>query len=370
VSDRQQRRPHVVEGRLAVRELSLEERFVADRMNGERSIAELASATGVAAERVEQIVARLAAEGVVDPGGQAHLEPVPEVGSVRDLAALADLVERPADPELHAPAEPPTLQGLEDPPSAPALPTDDADDAEEDPAAAASELDHRKVYETRWHPLPLERRVDAAQRVTGSDLRALTFDPSPRVVAAILENATCGLDHVRMIALHHRTGTGLELVARRHDWLHDGLVERRLLRNPMLGEAVLGRIIAPKRLLATYKIAVDRDVPELSRMKCRGHLRQKWQSAPPDERADFLLRTEARCLLLMAGCTLDARTTAILCGRPINSAMFVQSIAKFGAAPPALLAHLVKQPFVRRNVPLKKMLLAHPNVPGDVKRSV
>jgi hypothetical protein len=128
--------------------------------------------------------------------------------------------------------------------------------------------------------------------------------------------------------------------------------------------------MGPKRLFPTYKIAIDRDIPELTRIKCRGFIRQKWQTAPSEERADLLLRTEGRCLILMTGCTFDAKTTAILCGRPINSVMFVQSIAKFGSSPPALLAHLFKQPFVRKNAPLKKMLLAHPNMPGDVKRSI
>ena len=99
-------------------------------------------------------------------------------------------------------------------------------------------------------------------------------------------------------------------------------------------------------------------------------IRPKWQQATPEERADLMTRTEARCLMVMTGCTFDAKTTGILCGRPINSAMFVQSVAKFGAAPPGLLAHLFKQPFVRKNPSLKKMLLAHPNMPGDIKRSI
>jgi hypothetical protein len=72
----------------------------------------------------------------------------------------------------------------------------------------------------------------------------------------------------------------------------------------------------------------------------------------------------------MTGCTFDAKTTQILCGRPYNSAIFIQNLAKFAATPPALLAHLMKQPFVRKSAPLKKLLLQHPNLPGDVKRRV
>lgn len=241
---------------------------------------------------------------------------------------------------------------------------------EDEVARAEAERNYRQVFEKRWHPMPVDQRIAGARVASGADLLALCFDPDPKVIAAILENGTVGLDHVRLVAFYHRTGTGLEIVARRQDWLRDALVERRLLRNPMLGEIVLGRIMGPKRLFATYRIAIDRDVPELTRVKCRGLVRTKWASAPSEERADLMMRTEARCLVLMTGCTFDAKTTAILCGRPINSAMFVQSVAKFGAAPPGLLAHLYRQPFVRKNPPLRKMLLAHPNMPGDVKRGV
>jgi hypothetical protein len=71
---------------------------------------------------------------------------------------------------------------------------------------------------------------------------------------------------------------------------------------------------------------------------------------------------------MMTGCTFDAKMTGILCGRPYNSVLFIQNLAKFSATPPALLAHLMKQPFVRKNIPLKRLLLQHPNMPGDVKR--
>ncbi|MBX3203633.1 MAG: hypothetical protein KF764_01130 [Labilithrix sp.] len=331
------------------------------------------------------------------------LEPAPalesglELGSSPDLEAVASLVERmparrtsdPELPEMHVALDAAALEAFgEAPDESPAEleevhETDAAPDdaASQDPAApvddeaaevarAVAERNYREVYEKRWHELTVDQRVAGARVAKGADLLALCFDADPRVIGAILENAGCGLDHVRLIAFHHRTGTGLEVMARRQDWLRDLLVERRLLRNPMIGEVVLGRVMGPKRLFPTYKIAIDRDIPELSRIKCRGFIRQKWQTAPSEERADLVLRTEGRCLIIMSGCTFDAKTTAIMCGRPINSVMFVQSIAKFGSSPPSLLAHLMKQPFVRKSPPLKKMLLAHPNMPGDVKRSV
>ncbi len=377
MDDMQRRRPRVVGPQVARLKLTREERFLIARIDGELSVEELVTATGLPPERLEHLVSKLAFDGAVDLG--------PELDPPTPLPRISAL-PRPLPP----PAPPPP------PPPAPPLPDAELDEAVEDvalepeaadesePAEAAAELDeaapedeasgaiaernYRQVYALRWGEHPVDVRAAAAPDVRGADLFALCFDPDPGVIARVIENATIGLDHVRLIAQYHRTGTGLEIVSRRAEWLRDLLVERRLLRNPMLGDVVLGRVMNPKRLLPTYKTAIDRDVPEGTRVKTRAFLRKKWQTAPPEERAELLQRTEGRCLILMTGCTFDAKTTGILCGRPINSVMFVQSLAKFGAAPPGLLAHLVKQPFVRKNAPLKKMLLAHPNMPGDVKR--
>ena len=243
-----------------------------------------------------------------------------------------------------------------------------ADAEEDDEAAVLKEQDYRKIYEARFHTLPVDARVGLAKLSHGPDLLALCLDADSRVIAGILENPSTGLQHVRLIAFYHRTGVGLEMVTRRQDFLRDLLVERRLLRNPMSGDTVLGRVMASKRLFQTYKIAIDRDVPELTRSKSRGHMRKKYQSAPSEERADLVLRTEGRCLIYMTGCAFDAKMTQILCGKPYNSVLFIQNLAKFSATPPGLLAHLMKQPFVRKHAPLKKLLLQHPNMPGEVKR--
>jgi hypothetical protein len=288
-------------------------------------------------------------------------DPISEVVPIATAGAHLDELEEVHDELEEVPAE---LEVVDD--DAPANAQADADENEE--ALALKEQDYRKIYEAQFHPLPVDARIGLAKIAHGSDLMALCLDADSRVIAAILENATTGLQHVRLIAFHHRTGTGLEMITRRNDFLKDMLVERRLLRNPQAGDTVLSRIFASKRVFQTYKIAIDRDVPELTRAKGRGFLRQKFQSAPSEERADLVIRTEARCLVLMTGCTFDAKTTSILCGRPYNSVLFIQNLAKFSATPPGLLAHLMKQPFVRKNLPLKKLLLQHPNMPGDVKR--
>jgi hypothetical protein len=407
--------------------LTPEEDFVLARCDGRLSVHDLVALTGMEETRIERIVTNLQARGAVqlepveassgylpDFGSAPALPNDGEMTSLADFAAVLGMdpsafapegarraVEQPVPEERvesrsnyppPATSEPP--EALVDPISevtkiAAAEHPDGADleaagdraeleevtdeeaaaNAEEsEEAAILNEQDYRKIYEAQFHPLTVDVRAGLAKTAHGADLLALCLDADARVIASILENPTIGLQHVRLIAFHHRTGVGLEMVTRRQDFLRDLLVERRLLRNPMAGDTVLQRVMASKRLFQTYKIAIDRDVPELTRSKSRGFMRQKYQSAPPEERADLVLRTEGRCLVYMTGCAFDAKMTGILCGRPYNSVLFIQNLAKFSATPPALLAHLMKQPFVRKHAPLKKLLLQHPNMPGDVKR--
>jgi hypothetical protein len=372
MSDLGGKKPKVQGDRIAGLRLSAEERFVIARIDGQLTVEDLVAVTGIEPARLETVLSKLASDGAVDLDAG-------DTTSMADLAAALGMDpgafrDEPARSAKKRSSRPPKKE--EEPAKEPEPEEQEQEQEQEqeeegnEEERALAERNYRQVYEARWHPLGIDQRVAAAKTVHGPDLLALAFDQDPRVIAALLENATVGLDHVRLIAFYHRTGTGLEMIARRHEWLRDFVVERRLMRNPMIGEIVLGRVMNPKPLFQTYKVAIDRDIPELTRVKCRGMIRPKWQKSAPEERADLLLRTEARCLTLMTGCNFDAKTTAILCGRPINSAVFVQSVAKFAASPPGLLAHLIKQPFVRKNMALKKMLLVHPNLPGDVKRNL
>ena len=404
--------------------LTPEEGFVLSRIDGQLTTKDLVALTGIDEGRIEQIVTKLANEGAVQLEGYESSQRLPDVPSDVTLPAdphsttsLADFAavlgmdptsfaadrSRPAleepieearvesrsnypppavtedsnpsleepiptlDPDVHGVTEEEAAAEAEPmpPPSDP-----DASEAvaEEDPNAAEATKNYRKLYQEKFHVLTTDMRVTIAHTAQGSDLFALCLDPEPRVIAAILENHTVGLDHVRMIAFHHRTGTGLEIMARRQDWLRDMQVERRLLRNPMSPEQVTARILNPKNLLVTYKMMVDREIPELTRTRIRGHFRKKWATAAPEDRAELMLRTEGRPLIYMSGCTVDARTTQIICGKVIASMLLIQNFAKFPATPPGILAHLMKQNFVRKNPGMRKLLLQHPNMPGEVKR--
>jgi hypothetical protein len=136
----------------------------------------------------------------------------------------------------------------------------------------------------------------------------------------------------------------------------------------MLNDGLMRRVCAQKRMADVYKLTIDRELPDKNRGFSRGILRQKFSQAQAEERAELVVSTEARCLSQLVGQTFDARTTAILCGRQYNSVLFIQNLARFPACPPALLAHLLKQPFVKRQPNLRKLLLQHPNVPTEMKR--
>ena len=230
------------------------------------------------------------------------------------------------------------------------------------------EVNFRRVYEARFRGLEVGQRQDAALHASGAELFALCLDPAPEVVAALLDNAHFGLDHARVVALHHKTPAGLEILARRAQLLRDSHVQRRLLQNLQTPENVLDRILRVKRLLDVYRLGIDRDLPERNRTRMRTRLRPCFMHAEPEERAALIIKTEGRCLVALSGCTFDGRTTQILCNQSFLSTLFIQNLARFPATPAALVQKLLRSPMVQRQPQLRTLLLRHANSGGDGKR--
>lgn len=227
----------------------------------------------------------------------------------------------------------------------------------------------RRIYETVYRHMTREQRLSAATSVNGDQLMALCLDAEPAIIYALLSNPRFGLAEARYVAFHHRTQTGLEMLTRNMMILKDSLVQRRLLRNPQLPDMLLNKIVNPKLLTDCYKIAIDREVPERSRIKTANLLRKKFTMAGGEEKAALVIKTEARCLVILAGCAFDAQTTQILCGRTSWTLLSIQNLARWSATPPQLLRTLLKLPIIRTNYGMKKMLIKHPNMPSDVKRA-
>ncbi len=329
-------------------DLTPEEGFVLSRVEGATDIRELVALTGLPEAHIERIVDRLAALGALS-AEHRNTEP-----PTRDEPAGATFEEQGASDALAPPGDD-LVEEVEAPEA-------------ESPEEASRARNYRQLYEAVFASMSADERVVHASVAAGSELLALCLDPDPKVIYAVVHNMLAGIEHARAIALWHRTPQGLDHISR--EAARDRMVERRLLKNPQLSETTLARLLGPKRLVEVYKSSIDRDLPERTRQKARGVLRQRWSTSQPEERVELLLSTEARCLILLTGCTIDARSVQILCGRSSFTTMFVTNIGRFGAAPPALLAHLSKQTMVRRNPALRKLILAHKNLPGDAKRSL
>jgi hypothetical protein len=340
--------------------LSPEEGFVLSRLDAPLSVRELVSLTGLDEARVVTIVQDLASQGALEmdaDGGAPSMQPSAPFSIPPDTESDRALAQAEADADA-ANAEP-----------APREAEEGDESPEETEQREVGEREYRKMYQDQFAGLDRDARVAAAETLGNPELFALCFDPEPQVIHALTKNPKCGLDHARMIAVHHRTHVGLDAIARRSDYLVDAQVQKRLLKNPQLPDAMLRRIVSPKLIMDVYKIAIDRENPEMARMKVRELLIKKFSLASADERAALVIKTDARCLQLLINCALDARATQILCGRQSYTILFIQNVARWPASPPALLTHLLKQNIVRNNMGLRKMILKHPNVPVETKRN-
>jgi hypothetical protein len=340
--------------------LNAEEGFVLSRLDGHTREKDLPALTGLPPDRLRDILARLVSQGALLPGAAP---PAPEphpVNTVRQGVdgPLLDVGDtEPLPPDVAAPEDSDDADGSDDE----AAPADDV------PEAVLG--DYRKLFETRLHPLPEDQRTALAHGAEDPELSALCFDPVPAVIKAVLENPRVGLAHARLIARHHRNPTGLEALVARAAFAADTGVRRFLVRNPQLPAALFRRLWAMRRLMEHHKLTVDRDVPEQTRRAARELLRQRFSTGPSEEKVELILNTEGRALGALVGMPVDGKTTSLLCGRTYRSPMLVQNIARWSAAPPALIAHLLKQELVRRQPQLRMMLARHPNAPADAKRA-
>jgi hypothetical protein len=304
--------------------LTPEEGFIASRLDGATDLRGLSQVTGLPPERIGTALEKLVSLGAVT---RVEVPPV-EVPPVE-----------PADGEVP--------------------------DGEQPEAADEPSGTHRQLYETSLGQLSAEERAAKARAAQEPELSALCFDPLPAVIHGLLENARFALPQARLVATHHRTPAGLEALAARAGLCADAGVRRALLRNPQLPASLLRRLQANRRLLEQHKLVVSRDVPEQTRRAARELLRTRFSTAEAEERVEVVVKTEGRCLSSLAGLPIDGKTSALLCSRTYTSTLLVQNISRWAAAPPALIAHLLKQELVRRSPALKLLLQRHPNAPAE-----
>jgi hypothetical protein len=298
--------------------LTPQDAYVLSRIDGATTVDELAMLTGLPEESLQATLVRLAREGAID-----------------------------APPTSDVPA-------IEAPPASEVS-------AVEDPTAAGAT--HRQLFETKLHALPVEVREARAATAVEPELSAFCFDPTPRVVRALLGNPRLGLAHARLVAAHHGNAVGLDALGEKVALLQDAEVQRLLLRNQQCSAPLVQRLLSRRRLAEVYQTSQSRELPERNRRTAMETLRRRFSETTSEEKVELILRTEGRVLAALSGLSLDGRAAVLLCARTISSVMLVENLARWPATPPTVVAHLLKQPMVVRMPQLRTALKRHPNCP-------
>ena len=289
--------------------LDVQQGFLLSRLDGVSGLEALEGMTGLEPERLRALLEELVALGAVLP------DP--------DRALVAP--EAKAAPEPEAP----------------------------DPEALGS---HRSLFEQRLQPLPPEQRAARVREAEEPELSAYCFDPLPEVIQELFRNPRAGLRHARLVAAQHRTTAGLTHLAGQAAFAADPGVRRALLQNPVLPGVVFRRLWAARRLQDPYLVAISREVPEQTRAMAREALKAGFAQRSAEEKVELILASEGRCLPLLGQVTVDGHTTQLLCRQTYHSTLILQNFARWSAAPPALIAHLLRQESVRRNPQLRGLL--------------
>jgi hypothetical protein len=316
------------------------EGFMVSRIDGATTVPDLAILAQQTPEQVSALLTRLVAEGALLAPPADEPVTAPPVVTVPSAAVAEPAGEEEEEPpeELDAPAP-----------------------IEEN---AVSNASHLKLFREQLCDLPEDVRAQQAGTASGRILAAYCFDPLPSVIHQLLQNPLAGLEEARLIAAHHQNAAGLEWLVARGDLIRDSQVQRMLFRNPQLNEGQLRRITQTKRLLELWKLSVSRETTTQTRSGLVKVLRTRFPNASAEERVELIFTTEGRVLGNLAGLSVDGHTSALLCGRTYSSVMLITSLARWSATPPALIAHLLKQPLVMRQARLRTMLYQHPNAPS------
>lgn len=314
------------DGRPESLDLSPQEGFVLSRIDGLTSVRQLTFLTGFDRATLRGVLERLVTLGVVGHPPESQQEPRTSGGK----------------------------GGGEE------------DDEASSPAGDAR---WRRRFHDHFRLVEVDERVSLARHAQGADLFALCFDPASKVVRAVLENPSSGLDHARLVASHHRSSTGLDALADEPQYLRDTQVRRHLYRNAQASDRLLRRLFERQRMGQIYRLAAGRDAADRVRNLAKRTFKKRFASGTAEERVSLVLKTEGRCLALLVGQALDAKAAALLCRRSLGSTLLIRNLLRWPATPPPLLQHLAKQPVVMRNPQLKNLLLRHPNA-ASLKLSV
>ncbi len=249
---------------------------------------------------------------------------------------------------------------------------DKAEPKDEDLGPVAAEEpalgDARRLYLAKLATLTLDERIELAKTADVGHMRALAYDPVPRVISALMENPGFSVMEARIVAREHPSSVGLQMIAGNSRLLSDGEVRRRLLRNGHVSALIMAALLRGKPLLSIYQVSISHDVPENVKTFARSELRRSFGERSPDEKVALIMKTDGRILMLVVGMALDGRSISMIVGRSAMGPMLIRNFAQWPTTPPPILAHMMKLPQVQRDKSLQQVLLRHPNLPTQFKR--
>lgn len=214
-------------------------------------------------------------------------------------------------------------------------------------------------FQSKWGWGVFETRVDDVSAQYGDHL--IFMRP------ANAETAKGGLEQARFAAQHSQSATELDMLARNPHFIHDPAVQRHLLKNPITPAHVFVKIYQTMNMFDLYNIIGGHEVTEPAKASAREQVRVKFGQASAEECAQFIIRTEGRCLQQLWGERFTKETTDELCKHSYASLILVRNLTIFPALPPALIRHLLKQTVVQRNSEMRTRLLHHANCPAVAK---
>jgi hypothetical protein len=349
--------------------LSSDEAYVLSRIDGVTSLDDLASLTGQSLDWIKEIVAQLIDQGAID------LDSLPNKSRpARRKAKKDERIEHHfSEEEIAFRVE--TSDGLEGVVDLAKLREDirnqNETTAEEVQLEFHDDSDiarFRQVFDAELAKMTREVRIDKAENASGDELCALCFDPSPKVIEAILDNPRTGPTHVALIVSHHQSAEGLNQLAKRPELCHHQQVWGKILGNKRCSDKLYLAILEVLSIVEVYDCCLDNELSTRARRNALQMLRKKFRHASPDECEEFIIATNGGCLSVLTGAHLSTKTIERLCRRTFDSSGLVHSLASFLTTPPKLIAHLFRQPVVQRSMTLKQLLKRHPQCPPQLKR--
>jgi len=225
-----------------------------------------------------------------------------------------------------------------------------------------------KMYELNLRHLTLGERISRARTAKDEELSAFCHDPDAKVIHSLLENPLFGLTQARLAARHHHSSAGLEFLANRPMFVTDDGVRRLLFRNQFTAENVLNKCFAAQSLFSLFSFVFGHEMTEKAKQLARRALRKKFEENSAEACADFVIKTEGRCLQYLIGLHFKVETSRVLAHHQYTSMILVRNLLIFPGLAPEIIRGISKSQMVWKNHEFRKMILGHSNCPSDVKK--